>query len=154
MSGTAPFEIRGDYLIDTNVLIYSTLEADPRHQRGREVIDARLKQQARAFISAQNLAEMYPNLTGPKTQPPDPPHLARTKIEAIARLRGITILPVTRAVVEKALGLCGQYNVTRQRFFDMQIAAVMQIHGIQQIITENDEDFREIEGIKAINPFT
>ena len=47
------------------------------------------------FVSVQNLAEMYPNLTGPKNQPPDSPVMARDKIRSLSRLRGLTVLPLT-----------------------------------------------------------
>lgn len=31
-------ELKGRVLVDTNVLIYATLAADPRHQRAQEVL--------------------------------------------------------------------------------------------------------------------
>jgi predicted nucleic acid-binding protein len=145
--------LRGGFLIDTNVLIYATLEADQRFAPAREVIEARLKGNNRAFVSAQNLSEMYPNLTGPKTKPPDSPEAARKKIEAIAGLHRLTILPVTREVVERALELCQEYGVSRQRYFDMQLIAAMQIAGINTVVTENTSDFDGVEGLVVVNPF-
>jgi predicted nucleic acid-binding protein len=152
---TPEFErrLQRDFLIDTNVLIYATLTSDPRFARAREVLEARLKQPNRAFVSAQNLAEMYPNLTGPRTQPPDSPELAAEKIAAIWRLRGLIVLPVTMHVVDRALTLCRDHHVTRQRYFDMQLVASMQIHGIPTIVTENEADFSGIEGVSVVNPF-
>ena len=110
--------LAGRVLVDTNVLIYATLAADPRHQRAQEVLALRNRVGLEMFISVQNLAEMYPNLTGPKNQPPDSPALAREKIQAISRLRGLTVLPLTLDSVHRALDLCVMAGISRQKYFD------------------------------------
>jgi predicted nucleic acid-binding protein len=146
-------EIAGRLLIDTNVLIYATLVADPRHERARAVLAQRHRSDVEMFVSVQNLAEMNPNLTGPKTQPPDSPELARKKITSLARLRGLTVLPMTPDAVYSALDLCVAAGITRQAYFDRQLAALMIKEKIPVIITENVSDFQDIEGVKPLNPF-
>jgi predicted nucleic acid-binding protein len=106
------------------------------------------------FVSVQNLAEMYPNLTGPKNQPPDSPSLARDKILSLSRLRGLTVLPVTAECVHHSLDLCVAGEVTRQAYFDRQLAALMIRESIPVILTENVKDFTGIEGIAALDPFS
>lgn len=145
--------LTGRVLVDTNVLIYATLAADPRHARAREVLDQRSRTDVEMFISVQNLAEMYPNLTGPKNQPPDSPPLARDKIRSVARLRGLTVLPLTLDATLHALDLCAEACVTRQAYFDAQLAALMLREGIPVIVTENVADFAKFSGIRAIDPF-
>lgn len=147
-------ELTGPVLVDTSVLIYATLTNDTRHSAARRVLELRHREDPEVYVSTQNLAEMYPNLTGPKNNPPDPPSLARAKINSIADLSGITVLPVDRVVAEKALELCETYSITKQRYFDMQLAALMLLEGIRIIVTENTGDFNGIEGIKATNPFS
>lgn len=146
-------DLTGRALVDTNVLIYSTLSADPRHKRAREVLALRHRPGVELFVSVQNLAEMYPNLTGPKNQPPDDPAMAREKIRSIASLRGLTVLPLTLESVQGALDLCVSGRVTRQNYFDRQLAALMLHERIPVIITENDADFFGIQGITPVNPF-
>ncbi len=146
-------EIAGRLLIDTNVLIYATLVADPRHERARAVLAQRHRSDVEMFVSVQNLAEMYPNLTGPKTQPPDSPELTRKKITSLARLRGLTVLPMTPDTVYSALDLCVVAGITRQAYFDRQLAALMIKEKIPVIITENVSDFQDIEGVRPLNPF-
>jgi len=81
----------GRVLIDTNILIYATLENDPRSERARALL---LTQNERElYTSVQNLAEMYPNLTGPRMKPTDEPAMARAKILSIASLPGLQVLP-------------------------------------------------------------
>jgi predicted nucleic acid-binding protein len=147
-------KLSGRLLIDTNVLIYATLAADSRHQQAQKVLSLRNHSGVEMFVSVQNLAEMYPNLTGPKNQPPDSPSLAREKILSLTRLRGITVLPLTMESVQHALDLSVTGNVTRQNYFDRQLVALMLREGIPTIITENVKDFAGIKGIKAINPFS
>jgi predicted nucleic acid-binding protein len=144
----------GRVLIDTNVLIYATLSGDARHERARKVLDLRFRDELELCISVQNLAEMYPNLTGPKNSPPDPPDLARSKIDSISGLEFITILPLSLSITRRALRLCETYSICRQQYFDMQLAGTMFEEGIGILLTENVKDFEPIEGIRAINPFT
>ncbi|MCC5788338.1 MAG: PIN domain-containing protein [Opitutales bacterium] len=146
--------LSGRLLVDTNVLIYATLERDPRYAQASEVLSFRHRKDITMFISVQNLAEMYPNLTGPKNQPPDPPEVARDKIRAISGLRGLTVLPMTAEIVQQALDLCVDGSVRRQNYFDRQLAALMISENISTILTENVSDFSGIEGLTAINPFT
>ena len=142
----------GRVLIDTNILIYATLENDPRSERSRELLLAKGEQDR--FTSVQNLAEMYPNLTGPKMERPDDPAIARAKIQSIASLPSIQVLPLTGDVQSVALELCEKYGITRQRYYDAQIAATMVVHGIRTLITENDGDFKDMTEIRAVNPFS
>ena len=146
-------ELTGRILVDTNVLIYATLTADRRHHRAREVLELRHRPTVEMFISVQNLAEMYPSLTGPKNQPPDSPVLARDKIRSLSRLRGLTVLPLTLESVHHALDLCVAGDVIRQNYFDRQLAALMIREGIPVILTENEKDFVGMDGITPLNPF-
>jgi predicted nucleic acid-binding protein len=146
-------DVTGRVLVDTNVLIYATLSADARHGQARTVLSLRHRPGVELFLSVQNLAEMYPNLTGPKNQPPDSPTLAREKILSLSRLRGLTVLPLTLECVHHTLELCVAGNVTRQNYYDRQLAALMLREGIPTLLTENVKDFAGIDGITAINPF-
>jgi predicted nucleic acid-binding protein len=139
-------------LLDTNVLIYATLENDPRFERSRELLLA--PHETKRYTSVQNLAEMYPNLTGPRMERPDEPYVARAKIQSIASLPSIQVLPLTGDVQSIALELCEKYGITRQRYYDAQIAATMIVHGIGTLLTENDGDFKAMTEIRAVNPFS
>lgn len=145
--------LTGRVLVDTNVLIYATLAADPRHRQALEVLALRRQPGVELMVSVQNLAEMYPNLTGPRNQPPDSPEVARDKIRSLSRLRGLTVLPLTLESVHSALDLCAEYRITRQHYFDYQLVALMRREDIPVIVTENDKDFAGIDGITALNPF-
>ena len=55
-----PSEAHG---LDTNILIYATLISDPTHSKATSLLAARSAPGNEYFVSVQNLAEMYPNLT-------------------------------------------------------------------------------------------
>jgi predicted nucleic acid-binding protein len=141
----------GRVLIDTNILIYATLENDPRFERSRELL--LVQDETVRYTSVQNLAEMYPNLTGPRMERPDEPAVARAKIQSIASLPSLQVLPLTGDVQSIALELCVKYGITRQRYYDAQVAATMVAHGIRTLLTENDRDFADMTEIRAVNPF-
>jgi predicted nucleic acid-binding protein len=85
---------------------------------------------------------------------PDEPAVARAKIQSIASLPGLQVLPSTGDVQSIALELCEKYGITRRRYFDAQLAATMIVHGIGTVLTENAADFKAMTEIRAVNPFT
>lgn len=104
------------------------------------------------FVSVQNLAERYPNLTGPQRQPADAPAVPRAKILSIASLPTLQVLPLTGDVQAIARELCEKCAITRQRYFDAQLAVTMVVHGIRTLLTENDADFEGMPEVRALNP--
>jgi len=144
--------VEGRVLIDTNILIYATLENDHRFERSRELLIAEVGYER--YVSVQNLAEMYPNLTGPKMEPPDEPSVAKAKIQSIGSLPGLRVLPLTGDIQSIALELCEKHGIVRQRYYDAQLAATMIVHGIRTLLTENESDFKDMTEIQAVNPFS
>ena len=143
-------------LIDTNVLIYATLRRDHRYAAARDLVLGPDEIWGRRFVSVQNLAEMYPNLTGPKMAVPDEPNHASDKVAALGRLPYVTVLPVTFRTVERTLELCRKHSVRRQRYFDAQLIALMLEHDLRRLYTENTRDFSDLvadTGIEVRSPF-
>ncbi len=146
-------EPAGRCLIDTNVLIYATLSDDARHLTALRVLEWARQGSIEAVVSVQNLAEMFPNLTGPKRKPPDAPELARRKIESIARLRYLSVLPITPATVLQTLALCAAHGIRQQDYFDAQLAATMLEHEVPTVITEDPGVFSKFAKVHTYNPF-
>ena len=84
---------------------------------------------------------------------PDTPEAARKKINSISLLPNLSILPLTLDIVVLALELCDKYNVVRQNYFDMQLAAFMIRYSIPVMLTENTKDFAIIDDFAAVSPF-
>ncbi|MCC5808125.1 MAG: hypothetical protein JJU00_17485 [Opitutales bacterium] len=68
-------------------------------------------------------------------------------------MRGLTVIPLTPEVIHLALDLCAAGGVTRQRYCDLQLAALMLREKIPLVLTENEKDFSGIGGVRAWNPF-
>jgi len=146
--------VSGRALIDTNVLIYATLEGDRRFGASQKLLLDDQDDELERFISVQNLAEIFSNLTGPKMSVPDSPALARKKIEAIASLSTIQVLPLTADIQRIALELCEKYDIRQQKYFDIQLFATMVAFGISTLLTENTSDFTDLDELKVVNPFS
>lgn len=112
-------------LIDTNILICATLIGDPRFEVAQHVVLGANETWGDRSVSVQNLAEIYPNLTGPKMTPADSPEVAAKKIQALARLAHITVLPTTVETIRATTELTARFSVARQDYFDIQLAALM-----------------------------
>lgn len=97
---------------------------------------------------------MFPNLTGPKMSTPDSPSAAAEKVIAVSKLQHLTILPLTVHSIVRAAELCSRFSISRQRYFDAQLIALMIEYSLERIYTENTKDFRWASelGIEAINP--
>ena len=65
----------------------------------------------------------------------------------------MTVLPLTLETIHQALDLCVADGVTRQNYFDRQLAALMLRENIRIILTENIKEFKAIPGVTPINPF-
>ena len=143
----------GSCLIDTNVLIYATTRTDPRHPAAADVLRQARAGGYAANVSGQNLAEVYPALTGPKRKPPDTPQQAGRRIGRLAGRPYLRVLPVDAAVVLRALELCENYGTTRQDYFDMQLVAATTLHGVETVVTENVKDFRHVREVRVVSPF-
>ena len=80
-----------------------------------------------------------------------------TSEDALAKLTStqqiFAILPDTSQVYPTWETLMARYKVGGKRAHDMRLVAVMLIHRVQQILTFNDVDFRNVQEIKALNPF-
>ncbi len=117
--------VKGQVLIDTNVLIYATLEDDPRFARSRDLLLS--AGDSERYVSVQNLAEMYPSLTGPKMETPDQPSVARPKIQSIASWPTLQVLPLTGDVQLASV---------------MRTAVIADIHGNSPALRAVLEDVR------------
>lgn len=134
-------------LVDTNVLVYSVqANAMGRHIIAKEALWA-LIEAKRMAISTQNLAE-FSRVALEKISP------VMTVEEVTLSLSGFSkfssVLAYTDATILKAVSISHKYGV---HFFDALIAATMQENGIEEILTENTEDFSKIPWINARNPF-
>lgn len=145
--------VKGRCLIDTNILLYAFKKDDRRHPRSLSILEQAQSGDIQAVVSVQNLAELYPNLTGPKSVPPDPPQIAVEKIRRLLAAPFIEVVNITQTTIILALEFCQRYRIKKQNYFDAQLVAIMIENEIPTIITENKKDFQIFKDISAISPF-
>ena len=139
--------------LDTNVLVYASVEDSPYHAQAQSVIERINSREVDAFLSLQVLAEFYATITNPRkmVRPLSPEEAT----EAVRRYlqSGMVKLHIGESTFSLTMRLAAQYQLKGPNIFDAQIAATMLDNGINTIITADEADFRRFEGIEVVNPF-
>ncbi|MFZ0548668.1 MAG: PIN domain-containing protein, partial [Candidatus Promineifilaceae bacterium] len=75
--------------------------------------------------------------------------------KSLRQIEGLfTVVPSSQLVYRTWRSLVEDYNVSGVQVHDAHLVAVMLTHGVEQILTFNDQDFRRYEpaGIQVIRP--
>jgi predicted nucleic acid-binding protein len=140
-------------LVDTNVLIYSLLEADPHHKASKTLIDRAQDGEVELCVTPQVLSEFFSAITNPRqVSTPYSPSEALTEIEAFLSMRGLALLPVPPDVVGRWIALVQRTPVIGPAVFDLQIVATMLGNGVHRIYTFNRADFERVSELEVLTP--
>lgn len=139
-------------LVDTNVLVY---RHDPRDQdkqrRATELIESGIGSQS-LCIAHQSVLEFVSVLSRPRKSLGDRPLLSLSDalLEAESLMRQLTVLFPSRAVVHTAMRGTTLYGLP---WFDAQIWAIAEVHGLDQILSEDFQHGRHYGAVRVVNPF-
>lgn len=138
-------------IVDANVLVYA-MDADaPQHAASRALLDAARDGTAKFYVTSQILCEFYSIVTNPRrVQKPRSPSDAVAAITSL--LASLEVLPIPARAVEAWIGLLQRHAVTGGDIFDLQLAASMQLNGIQRIYSYNTEDFTVFSELTVVAP--
>lgn len=135
-------------LVDTNVLLRWATRQDPSVAATR----ALRRRGERLVISPQNAVEFW----GVATRPVRSNGLGLTPGVASRLLgrieRRFPLEADTSAIHSEWRRLVAAHSVSGRQVHDARLAAVMNVHGIAQILTFNTADFARYPGITAIHP--
>ncbi len=130
--------------IDTNVFVYAEdLDDVQKHQRAINVIK-QLTGEGNGVTSMQIFAEFSRVLNGAMK-----PGEINQRISDYQNVFQ-EVIEYSIGDIKKANELADAYGI---HFFDALIAATMNSHNIDIIITENEKDFKKLPWIKIVNPF-
>jgi predicted nucleic acid-binding protein len=139
-------------LIDTNIL---TRSAQPSHSMHSEAVNAVVNLKVRGndlFISPQNLVEFWAVATRPESangldMSTVEAELELTKIKSLFRLLddNATIYPEWERIVVL-------YGVSGKNSHDARLVATMKTHGLTELLTFNEADFKRYSEIKVLSP--
>ena len=130
--------------IDTNVLLYADdLDADDKRKKAQEILH-QVYVDGNGVISTQVLQEFFVAATRKLNVPPE---IARRKVELLARLDVVAILPV---LILDAIDLHRLHSLS---FWDALILRAAAASGCRRLLTEDLQSGRTIAGVQIENPF-
>ena len=134
-----------NFLLDTNILIYSQDKESPKNKRVIEIIDELEEKASEVYLTIQNLLEYSAVFSR---------HYKISKEEIAKDIEVFTsnfqILYPNEAVLKEFVTLMSKSP--KIYVYDLFLVAYMKTYGLNTIITD-DAGFKEIEGIEILNPF-
>jgi len=133
-------------VVDTNVLVYSTVAGNPWHQQARQWLSEMQSAGVRLCVTTQILREYVVVLTrGAVFENSFEVDQVLTQVEAL--LPSFTVLDEPAEAADLLRGLVRRHRVRGKRVHDANIVAVMLIHGIHRLATYNRGDFAGFDEI-------
>lgn len=132
--------------IDTNILVYAFDSNSGKKQlRAKQIMQQCFSGEIEAYVSNQILAELT-NVLINKITNPLPEDEVKGIISEINGINNWKKINYSNKTLENIFQEKGKH------FWDRVIAATMKEHAIFTIYTENISDFKEMNGINALNP--
>ena len=136
-----------DFLIDSNILVYSIdAAAGSKHKIAKDLMERGMEERG-ATISIQNIVE-FARVISEKS---------KTQLSTQAQMNlvhdfnySFKVLTYGPETISCALQISSLNNI---HFFDALLVATMNENGINHIITENVSDFKKVKWLKVLNPF-
>jgi toxin-antitoxin system PIN domain toxin len=137
--------------IDTNVLVYATINGSPFQDRARAAL-VRVVREGTTTLSRQVLREYLAVVTRPQTWG-KPLSLAAAMTDAATFANRFHVLEDGPVVWESLRQLSLNYAFAGRQIHDANIVATMLAHGEHRLLTFNAGDFRRFEAaIELITP--
>lgn len=134
-------EVGSHVFLDTNVLLTATDRARPAHEDAKTIVAEARRRGFSLFVSGQILREYLVVATRPQ----DVNGLGMTVADAIVNVdsfcRRLACCDETEAVSRRLQQLVRELGLQGKRIHDANVAATMQTHGIDVLITDNPNDF-------------
>jgi predicted nucleic acid-binding protein len=140
------------WLIDTNVLLRLADARSPEHGMAAAAVEHLLASNNDLYISAQVLVEFWSVATRPESAN----GLGWSTAISAEALRGMRdqfpLLNETPEVLDRWFELVERCQVAGKRSHDARLAALLLVHGIQQLLTFNTADFPRTWGVESAHP--
>jgi predicted nucleic acid-binding protein len=139
-------------LVDTNILLRISRQADPQHLLIGASLKALKKQGCEFYYALQNIAEFWNVCTRPTEKNGYGLSTAETseRVESIERT--MTLLPDSGHVYSVWRRLVVDHNVRGVQVHDAHLVATMLAYDVSHILTLNQADFLRYPGVAALHP--
>lgn len=139
-------------LVDTNVLLRSAQPNHPLSSQAVHAVSRLLRQRDSVFFSSQNIAEFW-NVA---TRPAGMNGLGLSIDEVVREVSSIesllTLLPDIPGIYPEWKRVVEQHRVLGVKVYDARLVAVMNLYGVDTILTFNTGDFKRYAGMNALHP--
>lgn len=139
-------------LIDTGVLLRAFNVSYPGYRLVRTALRALLVDQDRVVVALQNLAEFWNVSTGPIDKNGYGLSVDRTKRRLQVIEQFCEVVTEDDASYEIWKDLPTTYSLTGVSVHDARLVSVMLAHGVTDVLTLNERDFRRYAGISVLTP--
>lgn len=149
---TASYCEEVDYcMVDTNVLVYATIEEAPRFEEARQWMTRLQREGIQLCATPQVYREYLVVLTRGSIF--NRSFSTKEASEALAQMRpAFRQLIPTSETFETLMSLVRRYRVQGKQTHDANIVAVMVTYGIEAFATYNQNDFQRFEEIRLLVP--
>lgn len=144
------------FLLDTNILLYSSDPASPYHPKAKNLLDRAAAGKFQTVLAAQNIFEFYSVVTNKKrAASPLSQKEANDFIRKILDLTTARIIYLDRKAFAKVKSFLENKQIKDRQIFDAALVATMAANGVRRLFTLNTADFRQFsKEVQAINPFS
>ena len=132
--------------LDTNVLVYAYDTGSPGKQDVARTLLREAFRSGNAVVSAQVLGEFFVTVT---RRIPDPLTVGEAQ-EAVCALRGLRVVDVDGAMVDRAIDTVRQYQIS---YWDALILAAAERDECEAVLSEDLSAGQVYHGVRVGNPF-
>lgn len=140
------------YLADTNLLLRLADPASPQHSIATEALARLFRQGHEVFLTPQNFIEFWAVATRPVEANGFGWSRDRTSHEVAELQKRFPLLADSPEVFAHWLALVKQLPVTGKRVHDARLVAVLEVHGVENLITFNLGDFAGFPALSLVDP--
>jgi predicted nucleic acid-binding protein len=139
-------------LVDTNILVRAVERRHPLMRTARLALLALVRNGEQLCVTPQNIAEFWNVCTRPVNLNGLGHSITATE-KLTSRIETFfTVLPDSMEAFRIWRRLVVEHEVRGAKVHDARLAAIMQAHGIKQILTFNNGDFKRFSHVVALHP--
>jgi predicted nucleic acid-binding protein len=139
-------------LVDTNILLRSAQPNHPFCSQAVHAVSRLLRQKDSVFFCSQNIAEFW-NVA---TRPAGINGLGLSIEEVVNEVASVenflTLLPDIPGIYPEWKRIVAQHKVQGVKVYDARLVALMNLYGVDTLLTFNPDDFKRYANITALHP--
>ena len=139
-------------LVDTNILLRSAQPNHPLCSQAVHAVSRLMRQRDSVFFCSQNIAEFWNVATRPAGMNGLGLSIEEVTKEVSSIENLLTLLPDTPGIYPEWKRVVEQHKVQGVKVYDARLVALMNLYGVDTILTFDTSDFKRYTGINALHP--